>query len=97
MDTLSLYGWLRRRDAEHPAFRLPLEGLSLYALAQAFGIPVDTAHSALGDAALTAQLFQRLLPFLAEAGVRDLASLQRAGDPKRAVDSLARHEGHPQF
>jgi DNA polymerase-3 subunit epsilon len=97
VDTLSLYGWLRLRQQEHPAFALPIVGLSLFDLARAFEIPVEAAHSAIGDAYVTAQLFQRFLPRLADAGVTDLASLLRVGDPSRQAEYLLKPEGGAHF
>ncbi len=97
IDTLSLYGWLRQRSADHPAFSLDLPGLSLFDLAAAFEIPVEQAHTALGDAFVTAQLFQRFLPFLGHAGVQDLASLCRVGNPARPVANLTAPAGHAHF
>jgi DNA polymerase-3 subunit epsilon len=97
IDTLALYGWLRQRSAEHPAFSLDLPGLSLFDLAAAFEIPVEQAHTALGDAFVTAQLFQRLLPFLSHAGIRDLASLRRVGNPASQLANLTAPAGHAHF
>jgi DNA polymerase-3 subunit epsilon len=97
VDTLALYGWLRHRGAEHPAFSLETAQLSLFDLATAFDIHVEEAHSAIGDAYVTAQVFQRLLPFLAEAGVETLASLRRVGDPRNATASLSAKPGHTHF
>lgn len=89
VDTLSLSAWLRQRHAEHPAFAGPPQGLGLFELARAFDIPVVEGHTALGDAYLTAKVFQRLLPLAAQAGVTDLASLLRVGDPARQAEHLA--------
>jgi DNA polymerase-3 subunit epsilon len=97
IDTLSLYGWLRQRSADHPAFSLDQSALSLFDLAAAFEIPVEQAHTALGDAFVTAQLFQRFLPFLSQAGVRDLASLRRVGDPARQAANLTAPAGQAHF
>jgi len=97
VDTLSLYGWLRRRAAEHPAFALESTAPSLFELARAFDIHVEAAHTALGDAYVTAQVFQRLLPFLAHAGVQDQAGLCRAGDPRRQAANLTASDGHQSF
>jgi DNA polymerase-3 subunit epsilon len=91
VDTMSLFGWLRNRHPHDPAFRTSLTDLSLSSLAAAFDIPVEQAHSALGDAYVTARLFQRFLPLLVEAGVTDLESLLRVGDPQRQLENL-----HPQ-
>lgn len=97
VDTLSLYGWLRHRFPEHPALSVALPGLSLFELARRFDIPVAEGHTALGDAYLTAQLFQRFLPLLGEAGIRDLKSLLRVGDPNRQAENLIGPRGHANF
>ncbi len=97
VDTLALYGWLRRRATEHPAFALEATAPSLFDLAQAFEIPVEAAHSAIGDAYVTAQVFQRLLPFLTQAGIQDQAGLCRAGHPDRQVANLTGGDGHSHF
>jgi DNA polymerase-3 subunit epsilon len=97
VDTLSMYGWLRRRSIDHPAFALELPAPSLFDLAEAFEIPVEEAHSAIGDAYVTAQLFQRFLPFLQQAGVESLAGLCRVGNPRRQLANLAAQEGHTHF
>jgi DNA polymerase-3 subunit epsilon len=97
VDTLSLFGWLRRRQVDHPALQLELHSPSLFDLARAFEIPVEAAHTALGDAYVTAQLLQRLLPLLAQAGIEDLGGLCRAGDPRRQAEHLGRAGGHGQF
>jgi len=46
--------------------------VSLEALAARFGLEIDGRHTALGDARATAQIYLRLLPLLAAAGVRTL-------------------------
>lgn len=97
VDTLSLYGWLRRRNPDHPAFSIAVPGLSLFDLAAAFEIPVEEAHRAIGDAYVTAQLFQRLLPLLLQAGIQDLPGLLRAGNPKRQMANLHAADGHAHF
>lgn len=89
VDTLALCLWLRARHPEHPALAGPAQRLSLFELARAFDIPVVEGHTALGDAYLTAQLLQRLLPLLAQAGVTDLESLLRVGDPARQPEPHA--------
>lgn len=97
VDTLSLSAWLRQRHADHPALAGPVQGLSLFGLARAFEIPVVDGHTALGDAYLTAQLLQRLLPLAAQAGVTDLASLLRVGDPARQAEHLTPPGGPSPF
>jgi DNA polymerase III subunit epsilon len=97
VDTLSLYGWLRHRNPDNAAFSAALPGLNLFELARLFEIPVAEGHTALGDAYLTAQLFQRFLPLLAEAGIRDLRGLLRVGDPGRQAENLIGPAGHAHF
>ncbi len=92
LDTLSLFGWLRRRHVEAPGVT-EAAGLSLFDLARAFDIPVVEGHTALGDAWITAQLFQRLLPLLAAGGATDLDSLLRVGHPDRQAEYFAPAEG----
>ncbi|MDR3684934.1 MAG: hypothetical protein P4L11_14495, partial [Geothrix sp.] len=82
---------------ENPALAASLPGLSLFELARLFDIPVAGAHTALGDAYLTAQLFQRLLPLLVEAGIHDLTSLLRIGDPNRQAENLIGPKGQVHF
>jgi DNA polymerase-3 subunit epsilon len=97
LDTLSLYGWLRHRHLDHPALQRPLSRISLTELAEAFGIPVETAHSALADAYTTAQLFQRFLPLLTAAGITQLGDLLRIGDPLRQAENLQAPGGQVLF
>ena len=97
VDTLSIYGWLRHRQADHPAFQMPIPGISLFTLAKAFDIPVENAHTALGDAYVTAQLFQRFLPLLEEAGLTRLEDLLRIGDPLRQAENLLAPGGQVHF
>jgi DNA polymerase-3 subunit epsilon len=97
VDTLSLYGWLRHRVPDNPALAASLPGLNLIELARLFEIPVVGAHTALGDAYITAQLFQRLLPLLVEAGIRDLKGLLRVGDPNRQAENLIGPRGQAHF
>lgn len=97
VDTLSLYGWLRRRSIDHPAFALDMPAPSLFDLAAAFDIPVEASHSAIGDAYVTAQLFQRFLPLLQQRGVENLSGLRRVGNPRRHIANLAASDGHTHF
>jgi DNA polymerase-3 subunit epsilon len=81
VDTLSVYGWLRSRQAGHPVFSAPLSGMRLYDMAKGFGIACEGAHDALADAFITAQLFQRFIPILEGHGIRELDDLLRIGNP----------------
>ncbi|MDA8169527.1 MAG: 3'-5' exonuclease [Nitrospiraceae bacterium] len=79
VDTFSLVEWLRKRGCRTG---FPVSG-KLHELARCLGIAVRQAHDALMDAFITAQLFQRLIPLLAEEGVGDIEGLLRIGDPDK--------------
>jgi DNA polymerase III subunit epsilon len=62
LDTMCLYVALRPRAAD----------VELEAIAADLGVDVIGRHTALGDALVAAEIWRRLLPLLAEAGVRSL-------------------------
>jgi DNA polymerase-3 subunit epsilon len=86
IDTYSIYEWLRKRHRERECFATPLEGYRLHDIARCFKIPVSNAHNAIMDAFTTAQLFQRFIPLLIEAGARDIGDLLRIGIPFKGGD-----------
>ncbi len=88
LDTFSIYEWLRRRNKSRDCMATPLAGYRLYDIVKCFDIAVNGAHNALMDAFTTAQLLQRFLPLLAEAGVRDLGDLLRIGTPFKGGDNF---------
>lgn len=88
VDTVSVYEWLRKRQKSRDCFTTQFGGYRLYDIARCFGIPVNGAHNAVMDAFTTAQLLQRFLPLLAEAGVNDLESLLRIGAPFEGGDQF---------
>jgi DNA polymerase III subunit epsilon len=81
IDTYSIYEWLRKRYNDHPCLSTPGLRSKLYDIAKCFGVPVGSAHNALMDAYTTAQLFQRFIPLVLGAGVRDLGDLLKIGIP----------------
>lgn len=87
VDTLALYGWLRRR-LDQPAFMIPQGSLSLFTLAKAFGVPVERGHNALADAYMTAQLLQRLLGHALPLGLESMEDLLRVADPDATGEQL---------
>jgi DNA polymerase-3 subunit epsilon len=68
LDTLLLSAWLHPNQDSH----------RLEAIAERFGVEVIDRHTALGDALVTAEVFVRMLPLLAEAGVHTLGQARDA-------------------
>ena len=86
LDTWPLYDWLSSRTPEDGGPGLPrLRDPRLPALALALGVPNRGSHNALGDAFVTAQVFQRLLRRLERWGVTTTDELLRIGNPKHAL------------
>ena len=76
VDTHDIHNWLYANGVE---FRKHYPGgpakTDLFSVADRYGITIDTAHNALGDAFITARLFQIFLHFLQAEGVRTLSDL----------------------
>ena len=86
VDTFSIYEWLRKREKSRDCFATALAGYRLYDLVKCFDIPVSGAHNAIMDAFATAQLVQRFIPLLMEAGVLDSGELLKIGTPFEGGD-----------
>lgn len=80
VDTRSLHEWLSENV---PAFARHHGGLSLRndltSMATRYGVPVQGVHNSFQDAFVTAQLFQRFVPFLRTNGVVTLKELLAVG------------------
>ncbi|UCH81626.1 MAG: 3'-5' exonuclease [Nitrospiraceae bacterium] len=76
VDTHFLHDWLYKHGGE---FKRHYRGASgktdLFSISQKYGISVYTAHNALNDAFITAQLLQKFLHFLRPEGIRTLNDL----------------------
>ena len=89
IDTFSVYEWLRKRQRARDCFATPFAGYRLYDIIKCFDIPVHGAHNAIMDAFATAQLFQRFIPYLAEADAQDLGELLKVGTPFEGGDQFS--------
>jgi len=80
LDTHTLHEWLSENGA---SFRKHYPGgtnkTDLFSVAGRYGITIDSAHNALNDAYITAQLFQKFLFFLHAEGMHTLNDLLTAG------------------
>jgi DNA polymerase-3 subunit epsilon len=68
LDTLLLSAVVHPNQASH----------RLEAIAERFGVTVLGRHTAMGDAMVTAEVFQRLVPLLAERGIHTLRQAREA-------------------
>jgi DNA polymerase-3 subunit epsilon len=90
VDTWPLYDWISSRSPDDGGPGLPrLQDPRLPALAGALAVPCHNQHNALGDAFVTAQVFQRLLRRLPRWGVTTTGELLRIGKPKHTHHSNA--------
>lgn len=80
IDTAKIHQWM---EANNESFSRHYTGkpenLDLFTLARECEVPVSNGHNALGDAFITAQLFQRFLATLPGLGVRTVRELLRIG------------------
>jgi len=86
IDTMSIYEWLRKRNKSGSCTATLFSGYRLYDIVKCYGIQVNGAHNALMDAFTTAQLLQRFLPLLKEAGAKDISDLLTIGIPFKGGD-----------
>jgi len=75
------------------ALRLDLDDLNLESIALWLGVVPVGRHTALGDALLTAEIWARLLPLLAEAGVATFGAATAFARRPRRVLALQREAG----
>ena len=68
LDTLLLSALIHPNQESH----------RLEAIAERFGVKVSGRHTALGDAMVTAEIFLKLLPLLAEMGIHTLGQAREA-------------------
>lgn len=67
--------------------------LGLDTIAARLGVPITDRHTALGDALVTAEIFIRLLPRLAAAGIRTLGEAEARSNALQRIRSRQQAEG----
>lgn len=87
LDTMALVHWLKWNNPDQGPDAFSAKNFELYEIAKDLGIPVQGAHNALMDAFMTAQVLQRLLPRLEQAGIKTVGELLKVGDPKRKLQA----------
>jgi DNA polymerase-3 subunit epsilon len=83
LDTLRLFAALRPRASD----------VELDAVAAELGVDVSGRHTALGDALMTAEVYRRMLPLLAEQGVKTLSQALEFAERPHLIRKLQRSLG----
>lgn len=92
VDTLSLYGWVRKNYQDRTDLPVSFSDSGLFDIARLFGVDVRNGHNALTDAFITAQIFQQFLPLLMKKGITGTKDLVAFGNPyKGGGDSILNH------
>lgn len=82
LDTATLHDWLYDNDSR---FAKHYQGMTLksdlFSMAKKYGVEGGKSHNAFSDAYLTAQLFQRFVPFLPGCGIKNLKELLKIARP----------------
>ena len=82
VDTATLHDWLYDNDSR---FARHYKGMTmqsdLFSMARKYGVEGGKSHNAFSDAYMTAQLFQRFVPFLPECGVKTMKDLLKVARP----------------
>lgn len=81
VDTIHLYWWLKKKKSGYDAYvqeSVQVES-NLFDIAKEYEIPISEAHSAIGDAFITAQLFQIFLHKIKQRNVDNLSELLKIG------------------
>lgn len=78
LDIFPLYEWIRNREnrKKQQGVSLPHQ-YSLYDIAKFYDIDISSTHNALVDAYITAQIFQRFIPYFIEAGITSVGDLMK--------------------
>jgi DNA polymerase-3 subunit epsilon len=98
LDIFPLFEWVRSNKGAHGGkeINMPLH-YKLYDIAKHYGIEVNGAHNAMIDAFITAQIFQRFIPVLLEAGLRSVGDVLRLSNKLKGGDRFAVNRGMSNF
>jgi DNA polymerase-3 subunit epsilon len=88
LDTAALYRWLWGKWSATPSFSLAPGFADLYQMAGQLGVEAEGAHNAIQDAMITAQLFQRFIPWIEKSGIQNLEELLQIGDPYKGGETF---------
>lgn len=82
VDTATLHDWLYDNDSR---FARHYQGMTmksdLFSMAKKYGVERGKSHNSFSDAFITAQLFQRFVPFLPGCGIKNLKELLKIARP----------------
>ncbi len=79
IDTAKIHAWMLRTGPLTEQSAHQMEQLDLESVARHYSLEYRDAHHALGDAYITAQLWQRMMPLLQKRKVMTLADVRRIG------------------
>jgi DNA polymerase III subunit epsilon len=98
LDIFPMFEWIRSNKAASGGkeIHMPLH-YKLYDIAKYYGIEVNGAHNAMIDAFITAQIFQRFIPILLEAGIRSVGDVLRLLTKLKGGDRFAVNRGMSNF
>ena len=87
LDIQAIQEWALRNAALQGRAGMTIpQQYKLYDIARHFNIPVNGGHNAASDAFITAQIFQRFIPVLKEAGIRSIGELLKLSEKYKGGD-----------
>jgi len=98
LDIFPMFEWVRTKMAVQGGeeINMPFH-YKLYDIAKYYGIEVNGAHNAIIDAFITAQIFQRFIPILLEAGIRNVGDVLSLSSKLKGGDRFAVNHGMSNF
>lgn len=98
IDIFPLFEWVRGQKATRGGeeINMPVH-YKLYDIAKYYSIDVNESHNAMIDAFITAQIFQRFIPILLEAGIRSVGDVLSLLTKLKGGDRFAANHGMSNF